>query len=119
MSEEPGWSYTERKKQVRDALSFLKSTGLDPGYLAHIPEPEPRGRTSGVDGSGLKVRKDEVLEVLRDVPGYEGVLRKDYAMCLRLGLIFGELKEVSAVPSASVTKQKRMRIPVEKSGGGV
>ncbi|KAF8992699.1 DAO-domain-containing protein [Cyathus striatus] len=183
MSEELGWSYTERKKQIRDAVSFLKSMGLDPGYLAHIPEPEPRGylekaeralwrtgtgflnifgvggvvskekvlgrsrfeagelvalraafekRASGADGNG-KVRKDEVLEVLGDVPGYEGVLRKDYAYVLeeagfgdRVDVDFdefveisGNLKEVSVVPSAPVTKQKRMRIPVEKSGGGV
>ncbi|KAF8992687.1 hypothetical protein BDQ17DRAFT_1546376 [Cyathus striatus] len=37
MSEEPGWSYTERKKQVRDALSFLKSTASIRGILLIFP----------------------------------------------------------------------------------
>ncbi|KAF8992682.1 hypothetical protein BDQ17DRAFT_1432235 [Cyathus striatus] len=150
--------------------------GLNPGYLVHIPEPEPRkqrghdreleqtfeyfrcgggvskekelGRSrfeagelvalraaferQGSGDGNEKVRKDEVLEVLGDVTGYE-VLGKDFVYVLekagfgdRVNIdfdevveILGNLKEVSVVPSAPVTKQKRVRIPVEKSGGGV
>ncbi|KAF8992690.1 hypothetical protein BDQ17DRAFT_1432241 [Cyathus striatus] len=43
MFEELGWGYGERKKQTSDAVAFLKSMSLYPGYLAHIPDPEPRG----------------------------------------------------------------------------
>ncbi|KAF8992697.1 hypothetical protein BDQ17DRAFT_1546385 [Cyathus striatus] len=113
--------YTERKKQIR-ALSRFEA-----GELVALRAAFERH----ANGNGnRKVRKDEVLEVLGDVPGYEGVLGKDYVYVLeeagfgdRVDVDFdefveisGNLKEVSVVPSAPVTKQKRMRIPVEKSG---
>ncbi|KAF8992695.1 hypothetical protein BDQ17DRAFT_1546383 [Cyathus striatus] len=127
MSKELGSSYTERK-QIRDAVAFLKSISLDPGSRFEAGEFVALGaaferRASG-DGNG-KVRRDAMLG---DVPEYEEVLGKDYVYVLeeagfgdRVDVDFdefveisGNLTEVSVTPSEPVTEQK-VRI-VEKSG---
>ena len=43
MADELNWSKAERKKQTKDAVQFLKSMGLSPAYMAHVPDLEPRG----------------------------------------------------------------------------
>ncbi|KAJ6620300.1 FAD dependent oxidoreductase-domain-containing protein [Mycena sp. CBHHK59/15] len=85
----------------------------------------------GPAGKEVKVAKTELLEVLKEVPGYEEIPAKDCDYVLeeagfksRVDVDFdefleicGSLKEVSFTPAP--TKHERLTIPVEKSGGGV
>ncbi|KAF8869007.1 DAO-domain-containing protein [Gymnopilus junonius] len=80
-----------------------------------------------------KVHLNEVLDVLKDVPGYAEVSEKELDYVLNeAGLtgqvefnfdefieISGNLKEIMFAPSPPKSSRKRMIIPVEKSGGGV
>ncbi|KAF9054868.1 FAD dependent oxidoreductase-domain-containing protein [Panaeolus papilionaceus] len=77
------------------------------------------------------VKRGEVVGMLKEIPGYEGVSRKEVEYVLEeAGLmgseeldfddfveVCGNLKEVSFTPTPDM--KKRARIPVEKSGGGV
>ncbi|KAH7915462.1 FAD dependent oxidoreductase-domain-containing protein [Hygrophoropsis aurantiaca] len=86
------------------------------------------------DSVERKLNKERIREVLRELPGYEGIRAKDYDYVFEeAGFadredvdldgfveICGSLKEVSFAPhSPKTTKVERARIPVEKSGGGV
>ncbi|PCH39804.1 DAO-domain-containing protein [Wolfiporia cocos MD-104 SS10] len=81
-----------------------------------------------------RVKHEEALDLIRGLPGYGQVKRKDYDYVLEeAGFskakdidfeefveICGELREVLFAPDlTSIAKTKRTRIPVEKSGGGV
>ncbi|KAK7062734.1 mitochondrial glycerol-3-phosphate dehydrogenase [Paramarasmius palmivorus] len=86
-------------------------------------------------GSIKTVALNEVMDILREVPGYEQVSVKELDYVLEeAGFkgrkdvefdefveICGTLKEVSFAPEANAFSAKRTRkaIPVEKSGGGV
>ncbi|KAF8157831.1 FAD dependent oxidoreductase-domain-containing protein [Crassisporium funariophilum] len=182
MADELGWSYRQRKEQIKLAVEFLGSMGLHPAFMtaAHVPEPEPRGMLErmecavwkagagvmgvfGMGGSeskvervigrskfeggevaalriafggraktGEKVKTEDVLDVLKDVPGYEQASSKELDYVLEeAGLktqgdldfdefieVCGNLKEVAFTPSPK-TRRARRPIPVEKSGGGV
>ncbi|EPQ54626.1 DAO-domain-containing protein [Gloeophyllum trabeum ATCC 11539] len=79
-----------------------------------------------------RLRKDQVKELLKDIPGYENASTKDYdyvfeeaGFALRPDLdmdefleVCAELKEVTVPPTPAI-KAERRTIPVEKSGGGV
>ncbi|TFK34145.1 DAO-domain-containing protein [Crucibulum laeve] len=183
MADEFNWSLKERKKQIKDAVEFLSSMGLAPGYLERtmIPEPEPRGLIEKADvafwrgvsavgravglgapvkeavsygpararfekgevaalrlafekrmGAADTVQVEDIWGLVKEVPGYAGVSRKEYDYVLEeAGFknrkdmdfeefveVFGNLKDVAFAPVASKQK-KRLSIPVEKSGGGV
>ncbi|KIM41129.1 hypothetical protein M413DRAFT_445847 [Hebeloma cylindrosporum] len=83
------------------------------------------------DVAELKVRMDEVMDILRSVPGYPEISKKelDYVVA-EAGMdgqkdvdldefieLSGSLKEVLFAPV--IEKKARRKIPVEKSGGGV
>lgn len=82
-------------------------------------------------GHEVRLPKAALGAVLQEVPGYEGIPAKDCEYVLeeagfkaRTDVDFdefleicGSLKEVSFAPAPS--KQERLTIPVEKSGGGV
>ncbi|KAK2463775.1 hypothetical protein APHAL10511_004213 [Amanita phalloides] len=75
----------------------------------------------------------DLVEVMHEVPGYEGVKDEDVKYVLEEnGMvakdvidfdefleICGNIKEIAFAPVISAVKQDRLRIPVEKSGGGV
>ncbi|KDQ62798.1 hypothetical protein JAAARDRAFT_149905 [Jaapia argillacea MUCL 33604] len=79
-----------------------------------------------------RVDKRELPQLLKEVPGYENVRNKDvdyvleesgFATRTSLDLdefveVCAELKDVLLAPAPRI-KKDRMRIPVEKSGGGV
>lgn len=85
------------------------------------------------DSGAENVETDNIMEVLKQVPGYETISKKEYAYVLEeAGFklqtvvdfdefmeICANLKEVSFAPLISEAKNQRRRIPVEKSGGGV
>ncbi|KAJ8474520.1 hypothetical protein ONZ45_g15920 [Pleurotus djamor] len=93
---------------------------------------ESKSSTDAASAEG-SVGRDEVIEALKSVPGYENVSKKEFNYVLeeagfedQLSLDFdsfveicGGLKEVSFRPIITKAKQERRRIPVEKSGGGV
>ncbi|TFK31818.1 FAD dependent oxidoreductase-domain-containing protein [Crucibulum laeve] len=183
MADEFNWSLKERKKQIKDAVEFLSSMGLAPGYLERmmIPEPEPRGLIEKADvtfwhglsavmravglvapvkeavsygpararfekgevaalrltfekrmGAADTVQVEDIWGLVKEVPGYASVSRKEYDYVLEeAGFrnrkdmdfeefveVFGNLKDVAFAPVASKQK-KRLSIPVEKSGRGV
>ncbi|KAF8887091.1 DAO-domain-containing protein [Infundibulicybe gibba] len=172
------WSKSERKAQLKHAVSFFGSMGLAP--TAQIPQLEPKGvwekfervvwggiisighgigygKTEGgkgysrakfapgevdllrgafakratVIGDTENIRRDQLGEILEEVPSYGSISEKDYEYVLEeAGFkdrkvmdfdefleICGNLKEVAFALPAS--KQERLSIPVEKSGGGV
>jgi len=81
----------------------------------------------------VRLPKAALGAVLQEVPGYEGIPTKDCEYVLeeagfktRADVDFdefleicGSLKEVSLAPAPALSKQERLTIPVEKSGGGV
>jgi len=90
------------------------------------------GKEQG-SGGEKRMNKDQLQEVLSDLPRYEetkpqhlqNVLeeagfegRNDIALDEFLEICAG-LKELFTAPTARVTKAERRQIPVEKSGGGV
>ncbi|KAH9841669.1 DAO-domain-containing protein [Rhodofomes roseus] len=86
-------------------------------------------------GTEEKLAHEHVLDLVKALPGYEAVNKKDYEYVLEeAGFskaqhvdfdgfieICAELREVlfSTVPSRPAGETERTRIPVEKSGGGV
>ncbi|OSX56431.1 hypothetical protein POSPLADRAFT_1175160 [Postia placenta MAD-698-R-SB12] len=93
-----------------------------------------KSRASGASEADARLRHEEVLELVKGLPGYAGINGKDYDYVLEeAGFskspavdidqfleICAELREVifAPIPSSS-PKIERLRIPVEKSGGGV
>lgn len=93
-----------------------------------------KSRASGESETDARLQHEEVLELVKGLPGSAGINRKDYDYVLEeAGFskspavdmdqfleICAELREVifAPVPSSS-PKIERLRIPVEKSGGGV
>jgi len=89
--------------------------------------------TTGAVAGQLKIQKVDLWGVVKDVEGYEGIPEKDYEYALEeAGFkgrkeidfdefveICGTVKEVSIAPAQTKPKHERLRIPVEKSGGGV
>ncbi|KAF8625625.1 hypothetical protein AX17_006810 [Amanita inopinata Kibby_2008] len=89
------------------------------------------GRDEGVPCVGVGV--GELVEVMHEVVGYEGVKEKDLKYVLEeAGMISreavdfdefleicGNIKEIALAPALTGVKMERLRIPVEKSGGGV
>ncbi|KII90729.1 hypothetical protein PLICRDRAFT_106052 [Plicaturopsis crispa FD-325 SS-3] len=186
MAEELGWSRSEKKKQIDDAVVFLGSMGLAPGATvapSHhksvferiesvfwnpatlgvgaqkgtasiysraqfesgevdtlrrafegraVSVPAAQTQASGVVDE-KRVQKQELPELLKGVSGYEGIPLKDFEYVFeeagyssRADFDFDEfveicatLKEVSFAPATAGAKKERLRIPVEKSGGGV
>ncbi|KAK7462260.1 mitochondrial glycerol-3-phosphate dehydrogenase [Stygiomarasmius scandens] len=108
---------------------------LKTAFALHLTPSSLSTMTTTIDGHGSRIPVREVAAVLKEVPGYgyEDVKEKDveYAMgdvVLKeqkevdwdeFVEICGNLKEISFMPDPSTRKQKRMAIPVEKSGGGV
>ncbi|PFH49510.1 hypothetical protein AMATHDRAFT_147584 [Amanita thiersii Skay4041] len=187
MSDELGWSPSERKRQVQAVVQYLETMGLSPGSdLAESPEEgmrqrikerdeivksimhelEPMGvvETPGYgrarfgagevvalrNAFGKRARMysdsevecvgiDDLVQVMHEVAGYEGVKEKDLRYVLEgAGMtnkasidfdefleICGNVKEIAFAPVTGTlsgtgsTNRERLRIPVEKSGGGV
>ncbi|KAF8182337.1 FAD dependent oxidoreductase-domain-containing protein [Pholiota molesta] len=160
MAEELGWSYSERQRQIAATVKFLGTMGLTPAFMAaaSVPEPLPRGwreqsgpgrskfeagevvalrnafngrAVSGADGSE-KVKTVDVLDILKAMPGFSEVTRKELEYVLdEAGLreqseldsdefieVSGNLKEIASAPTPKKHGSRR-GIPVEKSGGGV
>ncbi|KAF5377926.1 hypothetical protein D9615_006766 [Tricholomella constricta] len=131
------WGVCVGQVKVKDAAGYSYSHGrarFEPGELAALTAAFDRyARSTLVDGQPEEViEQARVGEAVREVPGYEGVSGKDFEYVLEeAGLnrakeldfdefieICGNLKEVAFEP-AVITKRERLRIPVEKSGGGV
>ncbi|ESK86944.1 glycerol-3-phosphate dehydrogenase [Moniliophthora roreri MCA 2997] len=120
-------------------FAFANRARFDAGEVTALEQAfSLRAKDAPVsDAKGLikTVALNEVMDILRDVPGYEQVSVKELDYVLEeAGLkgrkdvdfdefveICGNLKEVSFAPeaSASLARRKRRAIPVEKSGGGV
>ncbi|GLB40496.1 putative FAD-dependent glycerol-3-phosphate dehydrogenase family protein [Lyophyllum shimeji] len=108
---------------------------FEPGELAALTAAfDRRARSALVDGQPEEVIDLEKLgQAVREVPGYEGVSSKDFEYVLEeAGMkkareldfdefieICGNLKEVVLAPATTSARRERLRIPVEKSGGGV
>ncbi|KAG5634611.1 hypothetical protein H0H81_001380 [Sphagnurus paluster] len=108
---------------------------FEPAELAALTAAFDRhARSVLVDGEREEVvDRARVRDAVCQVAGYEGVSEKDFEYVLdeagvreRDGVDFdafieicGSLKEVAFSPESVVKKHHRLRIPVEKSGGGV
>ncbi|THU95892.1 DAO-domain-containing protein [Dendrothele bispora CBS 962.96] len=119
--------------------AFAARASTSTSSVPTIPTPTSAGLVdgSGVAGQGGKIKVEDVVKVLKEVSGgygYEDVKDKDVEYAIAMGdvvkgqgevdwdefvEICGNLKEISFAPDPSTRKQKRMAIPVEKSGGGV
>ncbi|KAJ3491154.1 hypothetical protein NLJ89_g11367 [Agrocybe chaxingu] len=117
-----------KEKADRLGAFGLGRSKFEGGELAALRYAFATRTTKNGDGVE-KVGTEEILELLKDVPGYSEVSKKELDYVLdEAGFkdgqvnfdefieICGNLKEVSFTPSSATS---RMTIPVEKSGGGV
>ncbi|OSX56428.1 hypothetical protein POSPLADRAFT_1062589 [Postia placenta MAD-698-R-SB12] len=130
----------EKERRVREllrlarlALAVLLRHDVDDAREGVIFEAF-KSRASGESEARARLRHDEVPDLVKGLPGYAGINRKDYDYVLEeAGFskspavdidqfleICVELREVifASVPSCS-PKIERLRNPVKKSGGGV
>jgi glycerol-3-phosphate dehydrogenase len=64
MSEELGWSYSQRRKQIAAAAVFLGSMGLPPMLSSNLPEPTPKSWVEKIERSFWRTGSN-VLGVFR------------------------------------------------------
>ncbi|KAG5644319.1 hypothetical protein DXG03_008677 [Asterophora parasitica] len=120
--------------QAKEAAAWTRGRAkFEAGELAALTAAFDRhARSTLVDGQSEEViNQGRIGQAVREVSGYEGVSTKDFDYVLEeAGLkqakeldfdefieICGNLKEVAFEPT--ISKRERLRIPVEKSGGGV
>lgn len=136
------WAGGGRGGHVGEAGYVHSRARFEPGELAalvavfgrHAVVVQREAEGERADGEAVRVVALAELEgAVREVAGYEGVSGKDFEYVLEeaglrgvLGVDFdefvevcGNLKEVALLPVQKNKKRERLRIPVEKSGGGV
>lgn len=100
---------------------------------AFIKRAKPSVGGDGLEDQQPFVDITQVVDVMHEVPGYEEVKEKDLRYVLEengmVGKetvdfdefleICGNVKEIALAPVMTAGKKDRLRIPVEKSGGGV
>jgi hypothetical protein len=80
MGEELGWSYSQRRKQIADAVNFLRSMGLSPALAlsSNLPEPIPKSWVEKIERSFWRTGQN-VLGVVR-----WGVTSREWMRRIRL-----------------------------------
>ncbi|KAH9936425.1 DAO-domain-containing protein [Fomitopsis serialis] len=130
MAEECKWSSSRKAAELERATRFLASMGLppnaEPGALGIAGQRRRRAGAEMVYSraqfeAGEKLATEHVLDLVKALPGYGAVNKKDYEYVLEeagfskaQGVDFDEFVEISGRGA-----DRRRRIPVEKSGGGV
>ncbi|KAG6910415.1 hypothetical protein DXG01_010770 [Tephrocybe rancida] len=128
-----GFGYYNSMRAQKDGAYSHGRAMFEPAELAALTAAFDRHANSAiVDGQPEEViQLSKLNDVVMEVQGYEGATRKDFQYVLEeAGLmkatqldfdefieICGSLKEVAFSPA--LHKHERLRIPVEKSGGGV
>ncbi|KAI0344433.1 DAO-domain-containing protein [Trametopsis cervina] len=101
-------------------------------FVSRAAAAEPSAASSG-STSHSRLNKSELFDLVKTLPGFEGIKPKDYDYVLQEAgyarqnevdfdefmEICAELREVVFAPVPSAVKRERLTIPVEKSGGGV
>ncbi|KAG6845059.1 hypothetical protein H0H87_001121 [Tephrocybe sp. NHM501043] len=128
-----GCGYFSATTSQKDVGFMHGRARFEPAELAALTAAFDRHANSAiVDGQPEEVIElGKLSEAVLEVQGYEGATKKDFQYVLEeAGLmkakqldfdefieICGNLKEVAFAPT--LNKHERLRIPVEKSGGGV
>ncbi|GBE83265.1 Glycerol-3-phosphate dehydrogenase, mitochondrial [Sparassis crispa] len=122
-----------RRRAAREMV--YSRAQFETGEIETLQEAfESRAKAANPSQEPECIAQTDVIELIRDLPGYEGVKMKDYDYVLEeAGFtktqdidfdefveICGGLREVLFAPlSTTAIKSDRRFIPVEKSGGGV
>ncbi|THG98934.1 hypothetical protein EW026_g3317 [Hermanssonia centrifuga] len=133
-----GLGSTEQKRPASEM--FYSRSQFEAGEVEELRQAFSSHAKAGLSAapagtvSPARVDKAELFDLVRHLPGFEGIRSKDYDYVLEEAgyakqqdvdfdefvEICAELREVVFTPrTSSAAKKERTAIPVEKSGGGV